>query len=150
MPSNMLPPHSDAPSLVLGGLSIWVLERAIPGSVDWYEGSWLEVLAECAAPGAAVTVRGPLISAEDVARLLAGLEAMHSGAASSAGISPLEPDLAVSLTANSKGSVRIDVRLTPDSMTQEHRFFFDAELAHLAEPIAQCREILRRFPVEVA
>jgi hypothetical protein len=63
-------------------------------------------------------------------------------------MSPLEPNLVVSLTGNSRGGLRIDVRITPDSTTQEHRFFFDADLAYLAGPIAQCREILRRFPVE--
>lgn len=150
MPTNMLPHDNGPPSLALGGFCLWVLERAIPGSVEWYEGTWLEVTAECAAPGATVTARGPLLSAEDIARLLAGLEAMHRGETSSAGITPLEPDLVVGLTANSRGSVRIDVRITPDSLTQEHRFFFDADLAYLAEPIAQCREILQRFPVEVA
>jgi hypothetical protein len=31
-------------------------------------------------------------------------------------------------------------------MTQEHRFFFDTDVAYLAGPIEQCREILRRFP----
>jgi hypothetical protein len=134
--------------LVLGGLRLWVLEKSFPDSVEWYDGNWLNVQAECAAPGATVTARGALLTAEDLARLLAGLEAMHRRETSSAGMSPLEPNLVVGLTANSRGGVRIDVRLTPDSMTQEHRFFFDADLAYLAGPIEQCRAVLERFPVE--
>jgi hypothetical protein len=135
----------DSPSLVLGGLSVWVLDNAFPESVEWYDGSWLQVRAECTAPGATVAANGPLLTAEDIGRLLAGMEAMQRGG-SSAGMSPLEPNLAVSLTGSSKGRLRIDVRITPDSMTQEHRFFFDADVAYLAGPIEQCREILRRFP----
>jgi hypothetical protein len=135
----------DSPSLVLGGLSVWVLDNAFPESVEWYDGSWLQVRAECTAPGATVTANGPLLTAEDIGRLLAGMEAMQRGG-SSAGMSPLEPNLAVSLTGSSKGRLRIDVRITPDSMTQEHRFFFDADVAYLAGPIEQCREILSRFP----
>ena len=135
----------NSPSLVLGGLSVWVLDNAFPESVEWYDGSWLQVRAECTAPGATVTANGPLLTAEDIGRLLAGMEAMQRGG-SSAGMSPLEPNLAVSLTGSSKGRLRIDVRITPDSMTQEHRFFFDADVAYLAGPIEQCREILRRFP----
>ncbi len=130
-----------------GASEFWVLEKAFPGSVEWYEGTWLQVRAECAAPGAAVTVRGPLLTAEDIGRLLGGMEAMQRGAGS-AEMSPLEPNLVVSLTGNSRGRVRIDVRVTPDSMTQEHRFFFDAELGYLAGAIEQCREILRRFPAD--
>jgi hypothetical protein len=145
----MLPnDKSDPPSLVLGGLSVWVVEQAVPESVEWYDGHWLQVRAECAAPGATVAVNGPLLTAEDIARLLAGMEAMQRWEASSAQTSPLEPNLVVSLTSNSHGGLRIDVRVTPDSMTQEHRFFFDADLAYLTGPIAQCREILQRFPVE--
>jgi len=144
----MSPDHSsDPPSLVLGGLRVWVLEKAFPETVEWYEGTWLQVRAECAAPGATVTVRGQLLTTEDIGRLLAGMEAMQLGTGA-AGMSPLEPNLVVSLTGNSRGRLRIDVRITPDGMTQEHRFFFDADLAYLAEPIAQCRELLRRFPAE--
>jgi hypothetical protein len=145
----MLPNEdSDPPSLVLGGLRVWVLEKGLPEAVEWYEGTWLQVRAECAAPGASVTVRGPLLTAEDLGRLLAGMEAMQRGEARAVELSPLEPNLVVGLTGNSKGRLRIDVRLTPDSMTQEHRFFFDADLAYLSGPIEQCREILRRFPAD--
>ena len=141
---------SDAPflppSLVLGGLSIWVLGKASPESVEWYDGTWLQVRAECSAPGATVAANGPLLSVEDVARLVAGLEAMQVRRGGSAGLTPLEPGLAIDLTSNSRGGLRIDVRITPDSMTQEHRFFFDADLTYLSQPIEQCRAILRRFP----
>jgi hypothetical protein len=136
----------EPPSLVLGGLRLWVLEKAMPESVEWYDGRWLEVRAECAAPGATVTASGPLLTAEDIARLLAGMEALHRGQTRSAEMIPLEPNLVVSLTASSRGRLRIDVRITPDSMAQEHRFFFDADLAYLCGPIQQCREILGRFP----
>lgn len=145
----MLPNHiSGPPSLVLGGLSLWVLGRALPESGDCYGGTCLQVQAECVAPGATVSAGGPLLSVEDIGRLLAGMESMRRWKSSSAGMSPLEPNLVVSLTGNSRGSVRIDVRVTPDSMTQEHRFFFDADLDYLAGPIGQCQEILRQFPFE--
>ncbi len=141
----LLNDDSDPPSLVLGGLRVWVLDKQSPEAVEWYEGTWLQVRAECAATGATVTARGPLLTAEDIGRLLAGMEALQRGARA-AEMSPLEPNLVVSLTGNSRGRVRIDVRITPDSMTQEHRFFFDADLAYLAGPAEQCREILERFP----
>jgi hypothetical protein len=146
--SKMSSPNksSDPPSLVLGGLRLSVLGRALPESVEWYDGRWLDVQAECRAPGSTVTASGPLLTAEDIRRLLAGMEAMQRQEARSAEMSPLEPNLVIGLTGNSRGRLRIDVRITPDSMAQEHRFFFDADLAYLAGPIEQCREILRRFP----
>jgi hypothetical protein len=92
--------------------------------------------------------RGPLLTAEDIGRLLAGMESLHRRETRAAEMSPLEPNLVVGLTSNSRGGLRIDVRITPDSVTQEHRFFFDADLGYLSGPIEQCREILSRFPVE--
>ena len=141
--------ESDPPSLVLGGLSLWVLERAFSESTEWYDGSWLQVRAQCAAPGATVAASGSLLTAEDIGRLLAGVESMHRRETSCAEMSPIEPNLVVSLTGSSRGGLRIDVRITPDHMTQEHRFFFDADLTYLSGPIEQCRGILQRFPAEV-
>jgi hypothetical protein len=91
---------SPAPSLVLGGLSLWVLDKAFPESVEWYDGTWLQVRAECSAPGATVTANGPLLTAEDIGRLLAGMEAMQRRESGSAELSPLEPNLVVSLTGS--------------------------------------------------
>jgi hypothetical protein len=123
-----------------------VLDKASPESVEWFDGNWLHLHAECAAPGVTVSVTGPLLTVEDLGRLLAGMEAMQRREASAAEMHPLEPNLVISLTGSSKGRLRIDVRITPDPMTQEHRFFFDTDLGYLAGPIEQCREILQRFP----
>jgi hypothetical protein len=125
-----------------------VLDTPFPESLEWCEGTWLHVRAECTAPGATVTASGSLLTAEDIARLLAGMEALSRGEATAAAMTPLEPNLVVSLTGNSRGRLRIDVRITPDSMAQEHRFFFDADLPYLESSIEQCRQILRRFPAE--
>jgi hypothetical protein len=75
------------------------------------------------------------------------MEAMYKWETSSAETTPLEPNLAVRLTRDARGGLRIDVRITPDHMTQEHRFYFNADLTYLPEPIKQCRGILQLFPV---
>ena len=120
--------------------------RSASRSRGAYYGTWLQVRAECSAPGATVTANGPPPTAEDIGRLLAGMEAMQRRESGSAELSPLEPNLIVSLTGSSRGRLRIDVRVTPDSMTQEHRFFFDTDVAYLAGPIEQCREIPAPLP----
>src|SRR5262245_25701407 len=91
---------SPAPSLVLGGLNLWVLDKAFPESVEWYDGTWLQVRAECTAPGATVTANGPLLTAEDIGRLLAGMEAMQRRETGSAEMIPLEPNLNGRLTGS--------------------------------------------------
>jgi hypothetical protein len=75
------------------------------------------------------------------------MEAMHSWDSSTVDMAPLEPNLAVRLTRDARGGLRIEVKITPDHMTQEHQFFFHADLTYLPEPIKQCRDILGSFPV---
>jgi hypothetical protein len=92
-----------------------------------------------------VTVSGPLLSSNDITHLLTGMEAMHNWKSNTVQMNPLEPNLAVGLTSNARGRLRIEVKITPDEKAQEHRFFFDADLSYLPGPIAQCREILNAF-----
>src|SRR5262245_14182094 len=135
------------PSLILGGLNIWVLGRVFPGSTDWWDHELLEIRAVCRAPGAVVTATGAILWASDIGYLLAGLEAMHRWEADNVEMAPLEPNLAVRIVRGARGELTIEVRITPDQFTQSHRFSFDADLTYLTEPIGQCREILRSFPV---
>jgi hypothetical protein len=134
------------PDLVLGDLNVWVLGKAFPESAERYDGTVLSVTAVCSAPGATVTVSGAIISSNDIDRLLAGMEAMHQWKAETVKMIPLEPNLAVKLTRNARGRLEIEVTITPDHMTQEHRFLFDADLTYLPGPIDQCRQILKIFP----
>jgi hypothetical protein len=138
----------DEPSLVLGRLSVWVLEKAYPESLEeWYDGTLLRVWAECSAPGSRVTVSGHLLDTNNIGHLLAGMEAMYSWEGEAAEMTPYEPRLGIRLTRGSRGDVRIEEKITPDYTAQEHRFFFDADLTYLPEPIRQCRDVLQKFPV---
>jgi hypothetical protein len=139
-------PNNDGPSLVLGWLRVWILEKAVAETAEWYDGNVLRVRAECSAAGATVTVVGPLFSSNDIYHLLSGMEALHDWTAETIAMTPLEPNLAVTLKRNARGSLQIEAKITPDHKTQEHRFIFDTDLSYLPAPIAQCREILRAFP----
>jgi hypothetical protein len=135
------------PSLILGGLNMWVLGRAFPDSTDWWDQELLEIRAVCRASGAVVTATGAILRASDISHLLAGLESMHRWETNNVEMAPLEPNLAVRVARGARGEITIEVRITPDHVAQSHLFSFDADLTYLAEPIGQCREILRSFPV---
>jgi hypothetical protein len=94
-----------------------------------------------------VTATGAILQASDIGHLLAGLESMHRWETDNVEMAPLEPNLAVRVTRGARGELTIEVRITPDQSAQSHRFSFDADLTYLAEPIGQCREILRSFPI---
>ena len=135
----------DEPSLALGGLRVWVVGRAFPDSAEWWDRDLLKVRAECRAPGSAVTATGAILRSDEIADLLAGMEAMHKWESKSFDWNPREPNLSVKL----EGGLTVQVDITPDHMMQQHRFRFHLDLTYLLEPIGQCRQILRSFPVTV-
>ena len=139
---------SDEPSFVLGGLNIWVLARAFPDSPEWWDRDVLQVRAECRAPGSTVTATGAILRSDEIADLLAGMEAMHKWESKIFDWNPREPNLAIKLESP-HGGLTVDLAITPDQMMQQHRLRFNLDLTYLLEPIAQCRQILRAFPVTV-
>jgi hypothetical protein len=98
---------ADGPSLVLGWLRVWVLEKAAAETAEWYDGNVLRVRAVCSASGTTVSVVGPLLSSNDISHLLSGMEAMHEWAADTAAMAPLEPNLAVRLTRKRGAACRL-------------------------------------------
>ena len=81
-------PNDDGPSLVLGWLRVWILEKAVAETAEWYDGDVLRVRAECSAADATVTVVGPLFSSNDIYHLLSGMEALHDWTAETIAMTP--------------------------------------------------------------
>jgi len=130
------------PSLVIGDLRLWVLGIAVEETRQWYYGTVLRAHATCSALGVTVAVSGPLISSRDLEHLLEGMEALHQWKAETVEMRSLEPYLSIGLGRNARGRLQVDVRITPDHRTQEHRFTSDLDLSYLPGPIDQCRKIL--------
>jgi hypothetical protein len=76
------------------------------------------------------------------------MEAMHRWESKGLDWTLREPNLAMSLNSP-HGGLTVEVNITPDQMMQRHQFRFHLDLTYLLEPIAQCRQILRSFPVTV-
>jgi hypothetical protein len=132
-------------SLILGGLSVWVLGRAFPDSPEWSDRDALQVRA-CRALRATVT--GTILRSDEIADLLAGMEAMHIWESKAFDWTLREPNLAMHLRSP-HGGLTVEADIMPDHMMQRHQFRFRLDLTYLLEPIAQCRQILASFPVTV-
>ncbi len=136
----------DEPSLAFGGLRIWILGKAFPDSSEEWDIDVLQVRAECRAVSSAVTVTGAILSSDEVADLLSGMEALHKCDSKAFDWTFREQNLAMSLKSP-HGGLTVEVNITPDHMTERHQFLFRLDLTYLLDPIAQCRQILRSFPV---
>jgi hypothetical protein len=60
----------------------------------------------------------------------------------------MEPELAVSLTAEGLGHITMVVVITPDHLSQAHRFTFTLDQSYLPPVIDSCRAILRQYPIK--
>jgi hypothetical protein len=136
------------PALTIAGLRLWVYGRQFPDSQDYYDGNWLNVTAVCAGDGANVQTGGNLILAQDIEGFCAGCESLLRLGKGEASLSPCEPELAVKIASTDNlGHLRAVVEITPNNMTQEHRFIFEADQTYLQPIISQCKAILVEYPV---
>jgi hypothetical protein len=140
-----------APALRLAGFGLWVHGYQFPDAADAWDGNWLRVTAHCGAGGASVWVSGAVLDTVSVLRFRDGLAALHASLAGSAELSSHEPNVVVRASAVDRaGHVTVRVELTPDHLTQGHWFEFEVDQSYLQPAIAQCGELLGRFPVRDA
>ena len=135
------------PDLVISNLSIWVHGRERPDDRDYWDGNWLLVTVVYDTEGASVEVRGPVIHLSELADLLLGCERIHETLSGAASLECMEPELNVTLSADKLGRIDVSVTITPDHLTQYHRFDSRIDQSYLPSIIASCRKILQRYPI---
>ena len=136
------------PDLQIAGLRLWVHGRQFPMADDYWDGNWLHVTVHCCAPGASVWVTGPILHVPDIAHFLRGIEAIHTSLQGEVTLPCMEPELAVTLTAEGLGHITVVVAITPDHLAQAHRFTFTLDQSYLPPVIDSCRTILQQYPVK--
>jgi hypothetical protein len=134
------------PDLKLEGLSIWALARQFPNSEDYWDGNWITIHARVEAPGARVDLQGPCLRSDEVEGLLDGLETLNRDLKGVAQLACMEPMLNVKVTCGSLGHIQVEI--TPDHLTQIHRFEFSSDQTYLASAMRGCRNILAKYPVK--
>jgi hypothetical protein len=138
---------SVEPDLHSLGLSLWVQGREFPNSSDFWDGNWLVVRAEMRASGAYVERSGPILTTADIEQFRDDLSAMVDSLVGEATLSGMEPGLSLFLKMQKLGRVEAVVEITPDHLTQHHRFELEADQSFLPGLVTACDAILDRFPV---
>jgi hypothetical protein len=135
------------PDLRLGGLSIWVDGRQFPNVSDYWDRNWLIVRVRMDAPGASVKCEGAILMTTDIDQFRVELNSLSDALAGEATLASLEPELKVTLKAQSLGHVEVEVEISPDHLEQFHRFTLNLDQSYLPPLIAACERILERYPV---
>lgn len=136
------------PSPAIGPLRLWVHGRQFEGEQDYWDGNWLRVTAHCAEGGSSVRVHGPIVHMGEIAQFLDGCQKLHETLSGGASLPCVEANLSPELHfVGSRGGLEGTVQITPDNLTQEHTFRFTLDQSFLPGIVAQCRALLRQFPI---
>jgi hypothetical protein len=142
--------HLGEPDLQIAGLRVWVHGREFPNAMDYWDGNFLRVTVYCTYPESMVRVHGSLIHLREIVALLRSCEKLYQTLEGRAALECIEPNLGVELLARTGGHIHVTISITPDHMSQEHRFDDSFDQTFLPPIIAACRRILERFPVRQA
>ena len=72
---------------------------------------------------------------------------MNADLAGEAELAGYEPDLKVTLKMQRLGHLEAEVEITPDHLSQFHRFSLDLDQSYLPALITSCDAILASYPV---
>lgn len=136
------------PHIKLSGLQIWVQRRQFPDSNDYWDGNWLQVVTHCGASGSNVWVSGPILHLSEIKSWQDSIEKLYKTLSGEANLNCMEPELYVSLKSKKLGQIEMEVQITPEHLSQEHRYTFMLDQSYLKPLLASCKRILKEYPIK--
>jgi hypothetical protein len=135
------------PHLHLAGLKLWVHGYQYLDVDDYWDGNWLNATAVCSENGATVLVRGAFIRTNEIQDWQYAVDKLLADLEGEAKLECMEPEIVVTLRAKALGAVEMEVQITPDQLTQEHRFTFAIDQSYLEPSSSQCLRLINAFPI---
>jgi hypothetical protein len=134
------------PDIAFHGLSIWVLGRTFPDSDHSWDGNMLTVRLRMETHGSVVDVTERDVHISVVGRFVNDLAALNDTLRGTAKLNPLEPSFDLEFVGNGKGHIDVTVDLTPNHMTERHKFMLSIDQTYLGPILSRVRSILDRYP----
>ncbi|GBF04023.1 hypothetical protein DAERI_010195 [Deinococcus aerius] len=132
----------------LGPLRLKVHGYQFQESDEYWDANWVIVTAEVDLPGqACVRVEGPFLMTTELARFRDEMQMLYDRLDAEAGLWTIEPELKLRLEGKGTGAITAEIEITPNQMTQEHRFYAELDQTYLPLAIQQLNSILNRFPM---
>ena len=138
---------TEDPDITLGPLNVWVRDRPYADASDDRDASWLDIRAEVRVPGAVVSCEGPYLRTVELEDFLNQLDAANRALSGSALLETLEPNLKVEVVFRALGHAELKIDITPDHLSQNHRFWDGTDQTYIQEAIRQIRTVLSEYPV---
>lgn len=139
--------QSRGSDLSVGGLTLFIEERANNNSDDYWDANWLTVRAECRGKNSLVSVTGPILHLSEVAALKVGCARLAAGEITETGLFCMEPNLKIELWSVPGGQLIGKIRITPDHKSEMHDFGFAMDAGELAAVETACSLVLEHYPM---
>lgn len=136
------------PDIQLSGMQIYVHGQQFPDMSDYWDGNWLKVTVHCGAEGASVWVSGPFIHLSELQSWMALSKKLSQNLKGEANLDCMEPELSVTLKAESLGHIGMNVEITPNHLKQQHKFSFELDQSYLPGLVCQLGEVLKKYPIK--
>jgi hypothetical protein len=136
----------DTPDFSLGPFRLWVLGRQFPDAQDFWDGNWLNVIADCELNRARVAIEGPYLHLSELETWRNELEEIDRKLSGTASVGHIEPNLRVVVQAKKLGQLEVELDITPENVSQSHRFTFELDQTYLPRLISGLNKILRKYP----
>jgi hypothetical protein len=139
----------DDASITIGPLKIWTAGRQFPDSRDYWDGNWLSVTARCEGAGSRVEVSGAFLHLGELKKWKEEIEAFQRTLKGSVALPTIEPTLKVKIdgTPSVVGHFSVEVEITGEHMTEQHRFQFTSDQFYLPGLLTQLALVFREYPV---
>lgn len=136
------------PNIQIFGLQIWIHGYQFPNSSNDWDSDWLNATVHCGKNRASVWVSGSIIRSSEIYSWCKESEHLYECLEGKAALSCLEPELEVIVKSLTPGKFEMVVNITPDHLSQEHKFTFELDQSYLPNLISSCKSVLQLFPVK--
>jgi hypothetical protein len=139
------------PDIQIVGLQIWVHGYQFEEAENNDDSGWLRLSAHCGAKGADVWVSGSYLQVHDIDKFASDSEKLYQREIKEIELNPLEPELRIAIKAiDSLGHFELTIEITPDHLSQNHKFQFEIDQSYLPVLVTQCRGLLKHFPCRIS
>lgn len=128
-------------------MQIWAHGRQYPESTDYWDVNWLNVTAHCGGEGSDVWVTGPIIHITELKALREDLTKLSISLKGSVILDTMEPNFRIEFEATSKKEIQVKVHLTPNHLSQGHKYFFEVSQDNLNTFVQELKGILENYPI---
>jgi hypothetical protein len=137
----------DTLSIKIQNLVLEVHGYQFPDLDDYWDGNWLVCTATVETSGARVVSRGSFLRNDELQCFRDEICKLHSSLSGKAELVPLEPNLKVVLAPFGTGQISIKVEISPDHLSEFHRFEFGLDQTYLPEIVKLIDAVLASFPI---